>query len=204
MFRKAIKQPSVRQAIVTKYFGPTNSRGSRIKASADAGTVYVPYDYALNVEENHAAAARKLAEKFGWTTENYGQIIQGGMPGGGYVFVEMPRAVHALHDGLGNLLQLMAGNRGDKTGNPYSKPEFRDALAALYMAAYGYKPESSSAALDAADPWRGTRYAVVVRSNDGIRRHTEHMTMHEGQNIEEEAARFAASYGATVEKIEQA
>jgi hypothetical protein len=205
MTRTTIKQPSIRQAIVTKYINPTNTRGARIKATAQAGSVYIGYDEAgTTPEERHAAAAAKLAAKFGWNNpEYYGPFVAGALPDGSYVHVEMPRAVPALHDALGNLLQLMAGNRGDKAGNPYSKPEVRDGLAALYLAAHGHKPDNSSDALNSADAWRGTRYKVTVRSNDGMRRHHEYMTIHEGQNVELEAARFASSYGATVEAIEK-
>jgi hypothetical protein len=72
------------QAITTKYLGPSNVRGSRIKASAAAGSVIVSYDDSLNSENAHAAAAAKLAEKFGWT----GKYYIGGLPDDrGYVFV---------------------------------------------------------------------------------------------------------------------
>lgn len=66
------------QAIVTKYFGATNTRGSYIKASAQAGNVTLEYDDALNANENHAAAAQKLALKFKWK----GHWFSGGLPGG--------------------------------------------------------------------------------------------------------------------------
>lgn len=66
----------MRQAIVTKYHGPTNTRGSRISARAYAGRVSVPYEYALSVEENHAAACRAFAAKFGW----FGTWIAGANP----------------------------------------------------------------------------------------------------------------------------
>jgi hypothetical protein len=54
------------QAINTKSFGPGNVRGSRVKASAQAGSIFVGWDHALNYERNHAAAAQALATKFGW------------------------------------------------------------------------------------------------------------------------------------------
>lgn len=72
------------QGISTKYVGPSNTRGARIKASAWAGSVTVHWDHALNSEQNHAAAARALCIKYGWT----GRYIQGGDPSGdGYLFV---------------------------------------------------------------------------------------------------------------------
>ena len=73
-----------RQAITTKYFGPTNSNGSRIKASCDAGSVYFRYDHSLNIEQNHDAACQKLLYKLGWSGE-----WQGGGTKGGYVYVNV-------------------------------------------------------------------------------------------------------------------
>ncbi len=55
------------QAITTKYLGPTNHRGSRVKATCDAGSLTVSWDYALNVESNHAAAVIALAKELGWS-----------------------------------------------------------------------------------------------------------------------------------------
>ena len=74
----------VYQAIVTKYIGPTNYRGSRIKAKAAAGTVTLSWDSSLNSDRNHAKAAEALAAKHGW----HGCWYAGGMPeGSGNVFV---------------------------------------------------------------------------------------------------------------------
>lgn len=70
------------QAIVTKYLGPTNFRGSRVKATADAGSVTLSWDDALDSRSNHEAAAKALADKFGWR----GRLIGGGLPTG-YAFV---------------------------------------------------------------------------------------------------------------------
>lgn len=68
----------MRQAIVTKYIGPTNSRGARVKATAQAGSVTVPWDYSLSVDDNHARTALRLADKFGWR----GRWIAGALPDG--------------------------------------------------------------------------------------------------------------------------
>ena len=70
------------QAILTKYIGPSNVRGSRIKATASAGSVTVGYNHALNTEDNHKAAAEALRDKFGWK----GDMAQGGLENG-YAFV---------------------------------------------------------------------------------------------------------------------
>ena len=66
------------QAIVVRYSGPTNSRGSRYVAKAWPGRVSRACDNAVSAEENAALAARKLAEKHEWT----GLFIAGGMPDG--------------------------------------------------------------------------------------------------------------------------
>ncbi len=82
-----------RQAIVTKYLGPTNHRYTRVKATAFAGSVTVEWDDSLNTELNHAVAAKTLADKYGWlddkrTKEDYEMGIDrprlygGGMPDG--------------------------------------------------------------------------------------------------------------------------
>jgi hypothetical protein len=73
----------MRQSIETKYLGPTNYKGSRIKATAAGGmSITVGYRSELNVDENHQAAAVALCEKLGW-----GGLMQGGSTRSGYVFV---------------------------------------------------------------------------------------------------------------------
>lgn len=73
---------SHRVALVTKYLGPTNTRGSRIRARrADHRTgdpeVAVLYDYALNTTENHLAAVQALASKLQWDGAR-GRWVTGG------------------------------------------------------------------------------------------------------------------------------
>jgi hypothetical protein len=92
-------------AIVTKYLGPTNYRGSRIVASVpsriadrdrdrrpgDDGyelhrpahwRLTIPYPYELSGEDVHRAAAEALAARLGW----YGILTGGALPDG-YAFV---------------------------------------------------------------------------------------------------------------------
>lgn len=91
------------KAIVTKYLGPTNFKGSRIKASAEGvKSVTVGHESALNQDENHAAAAFALAEKMGWG----GRWVMGGLPDGNFVFVcldytpgAFPEMLHPAADG---------------------------------------------------------------------------------------------------------
>ena len=79
----------VTQAIETKYLGPTNTKGARIKASAWGGSVTIGYDYALDAQGNHKAAADALIAKLGWT----GTFAQGGnVKGDGYYFVNVEGA----------------------------------------------------------------------------------------------------------------
>lgn len=72
------------QAIVTKYIGPTNVRGSRVKATAQAGSITLHWDDSRNADQNHKAAALALASELQW---DYGQWVSGGLPDGTMVWV---------------------------------------------------------------------------------------------------------------------
>jgi hypothetical protein len=55
------------QAIETKYISPTNYRGSRIIVTTPGGhKLTQQWDYALNIEANHYAAAEALRAKLDW------------------------------------------------------------------------------------------------------------------------------------------
>ena len=74
------------QAIVTKYLGPTDSRGSRIKATAANGeSVTVPYGFSGDEYSRHERAAKALMQKLEWD----GEII-GGSLRDGYAWVFAP------------------------------------------------------------------------------------------------------------------
>lgn len=64
-----------RQAITTRFCGPTGTRPSRVIARCDAGSLTWEWDDSRGVVENHAAAARELARRLGW----YG--APGALPG---------------------------------------------------------------------------------------------------------------------------
>ena len=64
------------QAIITKFHGPTNVRGSRVSDTAEAGRVMLGWDHALNADDNHKAAAKALADKFKWD----GDYVGGHLP----------------------------------------------------------------------------------------------------------------------------
>tara|TARA_B100001123_G_scaffold357448_1_gene411677 strand:- start:431 stop:706 length:276 start_codon:yes stop_codon:yes gene_type:complete len=57
---------STRGALRTRYHGPTNYRGSRIIVTHPVNGKRYTYDwnYALDVSENHAAAAQEYLDKF--------------------------------------------------------------------------------------------------------------------------------------------
>lgn len=71
------------QAITTKYFGAGNVRGSRIKATCQAGSIFQSYDDGLSAAVNHKRAAQALAAKFEWD----GIWVAGGLPSGELVWV---------------------------------------------------------------------------------------------------------------------
>ncbi len=71
-------QTAFYQAIVTRYLSATDHKGSRVKAIADAGSVTLPWDHALNAERNMHAAAYALAMKFNWLEGR--KLVGGSMP----------------------------------------------------------------------------------------------------------------------------
>lgn len=83
MTTTVINAKQFRQAIATKYVGPSNTLGARVIASAEAGRVILSWDHSKNVDENHAAAAQELARRYKWS----GDMVGGALPGAGYAFV---------------------------------------------------------------------------------------------------------------------
>ena len=86
---------AIYQAIETRYLGPTNTRGGRIKAECWAGSLTIPYPHELNTDEAHKAAAMALAARCAKHAEQHGgssiwsegKWTQGGnAKGTGYVF----------------------------------------------------------------------------------------------------------------------
>jgi hypothetical protein len=89
-----------RQAIQTKFLGPTNFKGARVKAFAATGSVTISWDYRLNPEQNHRAAAQVFANRMNLV----GAWAAGTLPGGDMVFVNCEEAcqyaffVHDISD----------------------------------------------------------------------------------------------------------
>lgn len=52
------------QAILTKFIGASQTRGARIKATADRGAIVIAYNYGADEQEAHIAAAAALVAKF--------------------------------------------------------------------------------------------------------------------------------------------
>lgn len=77
------------KAICTRYLGPTNTRGARIKAyDEDGNSIVVGYPHHISGNERiHRTAVDALCSKMGWT----GRLI-GGHIKGGWAFVFVPEA----------------------------------------------------------------------------------------------------------------
>lgn len=70
---------SEKKTIQVKYLHPTDSAGARLKAfvSTKGEKITLPWDYALNNDENYCLAAKKLAEKLEWKGNLVGGFVEG-------------------------------------------------------------------------------------------------------------------------------
>jgi hypothetical protein len=70
----------MKQAIITKFLGPTNTKGARVKAYASGAriSITIPWDHAESGEKNHAFAARLLALRLDWTGTLQAGVISPG------------------------------------------------------------------------------------------------------------------------------
>jgi len=78
----------MRQAIKTKYIGPTDTTGPMVSASYAGGSEFLPWDHSLGNEDNHWAAANFLINKLGWNLYN---DFEGGSFDDCYYFVAIPK-----------------------------------------------------------------------------------------------------------------
>ncbi|MGP1664345.1 MAG: hypothetical protein ACTS5I_00215 [Rhodanobacter sp.] len=78
-------RPVTLQAIQTRYLGPTNTRGSRVKAVCDAGSLIQSWNYSLDGPGNHRAVALALQAKLGWSEW---ALETGCLPGGDMCHVQ--------------------------------------------------------------------------------------------------------------------
>ena len=68
------------KAILTRYCGPTKTRGSRVIVSdSDGNRIVRAWNSALESEDNFRAGARALLDKMGWRGTYYGGYVRGGM-----------------------------------------------------------------------------------------------------------------------------
>jgi len=75
------------QAIRTRYYGPTNTHGSRIVARCGAGIHTMVYEQGNSITGNHGCAAQMLAAKLGWTKEQGYAGMLGGCFGNDWYWV---------------------------------------------------------------------------------------------------------------------
>ena len=99
-----------RQAIVTRYLGPTDTRPSRIRASCDRGSLTISMPLEYSGADAHAVAVRELLANFAledgssrsWPA--FERWVCGGMPQSSkdaYVWVQLPAPFSAAVEALG-------------------------------------------------------------------------------------------------------
>lgn len=76
------------QAIITKFLPCINTKGSRIKATCQAGSVTIDYPHELSGMDCHAKAAYALLAKMQWDYK----LMGGQLPSGDYAFVMVDQA----------------------------------------------------------------------------------------------------------------
>ena len=86
------------QAIITKYLPPSNVKGARIRATCEAMTIILSWDYDGNPEVNHRVAAAELclrmdkrcAKLYGSKPQWNKPKVAAQLKGGEYVHVFIP------------------------------------------------------------------------------------------------------------------
>lgn len=71
------------KAIQVRYLETTNTKGTRLKAFTDAGSIIEPRAYDLNFDEQALRLAKRYIKEKGWQSKITGQ---GGLPNGDEVF----------------------------------------------------------------------------------------------------------------------
>lgn len=111
------------QAITTKFVKPTDTKGSRIKATAEAGSVTIGWDHALDSEGNHIAAAKALCVKLGWAPapdNRHTETVASYLKAGQYVHVFLPYEYRKAKEAV--FLTRLAMRHGHNNGNPHCRP----------------------------------------------------------------------------------
>jgi hypothetical protein len=108
------------QAIICKYLPATNTRGARIKASCERGSLIRPYDYDVDMGQACANVVEALCAQFDTEdAEKYGSKLgahswsrpkaSGQLPSGEWVFCFIPASVS-------NALKLIMEAEGMQAG----------------------------------------------------------------------------------------
>lgn len=74
------------QPIITKSIGPSNTKGSRISASAAAGRIIRTRSYEGTEYEQHKEVALELCNKFGW---NFSALVGSQTKDGNFVWLQI-------------------------------------------------------------------------------------------------------------------
>ncbi len=61
--------------IFTKFLRQTESKGMRIKATCNAGTLTRPWSHELSEQENHSSVALELAKQVEWFGDWHGGML---------------------------------------------------------------------------------------------------------------------------------
>lgn len=78
------------QAILTRYHGATDTKQARVTAWCQAKRIIRNWDDGLDIDGNHDATAKELAESLGWL--EYSTLHGGGLPdGSGNCYVLIPK-----------------------------------------------------------------------------------------------------------------
>lgn len=129
------------QSILTKYICPTNTRGARIKASCERGTITLPWPHEISGEARHVWAADQLVNKFaledlkqyGTPPEKnpwLGKRVCGEIRNVGTVHVFVPKSSAALIAALGGLLDAVS-DLSDEARAEFNETAVEKANAAL-------------------------------------------------------------------------
>lgn len=70
--------------IITKYLGPTDHKGSRIKATGSQGSVTISRNFAVNVDVDYDRAVKAYCDKFDIT---HREFIRGCHDGCNFTYV---------------------------------------------------------------------------------------------------------------------
>lgn len=95
-----------------------------MSAQCQAGRISIPYDHALNIDNNHKAACDALVKKLGWNADGYGDMV-GGVFDGDHFWVFDDKRLKVLKAFVNSY------RSGTWSGNPWGRSEWRDCVAAV-------------------------------------------------------------------------